>query len=188
MSSHHIVRDKQEPALLIMDLTDFDFEHLGQLLEWSPTVIASQSEYEHVDSLGIKVDAIVTSPLHTHLQESTLIIRTENNPLQDALKYLVGEQYPSVNIIDASFCEKDYILYIGRINLVVLTPHQRIFPVNSGFSKWKAEGEEITILHGVKNLKTSGLIKMTEQKYRTEKDGFYTLTFEQPFTFVGEAL
>ncbi|WP_207421666.1 thiamine pyrophosphokinase [Desertivirga brevis] len=187
MSSHHIVRDKQEPALLIMNLIEFNFEHLGQLLEWSPTVVVNEAEYEHVDSLGIKVDAIVTSQAHPDLQESTLLIPTEDNPLQDALKYLVGEQYPSVNIVDSTFCEKDYILYVGRINLVVLTPAQRIFPVSSGFSKWKAAGEEITILHNVDNLQTSGLIKLSDRKYKTEKDGFYTLKFDQPFTFIGEA-
>ena len=101
---------------------------------------------------------------------------------------MVGEQYPSVNIIDNSFSEKDYLLYVGRINLVILTPQQRIFPVSSGFSKWKSAGEEIEILHEVKNLKTSGLKKISEHKYLTEKDGFYSLTFDQSFTFIGEAL
>lgn len=173
---------------MIMNLIDFNFENLGQLLEWSPTVVVNESEYEHVDSLGIKIDAIVASPTYPNLQESTLVISTESNPLQDALKYLVGEQYPSVNIIDHNFCEKDYILYVGRINLVVLTPDKRIFPVSSGFSKWKAAGEEITILHEVDQLRTSGLIKVSDGKYKTEKDGFYTLTFNQPFTFIGEAL
>ncbi|RZK41505.1 MAG: thiamine pyrophosphokinase, partial [Pedobacter sp.] len=39
MSSHHIVREKQEPALYIHQLGNFDEEKLGQLLEWSPTVL-----------------------------------------------------------------------------------------------------------------------------------------------------
>lgn len=42
MSSHHIVREKQEPALLIMDLNGFNDEHLGQLLEWNPTVLVNE--------------------------------------------------------------------------------------------------------------------------------------------------
>ncbi|MFD2144372.1 hypothetical protein [Mucilaginibacter antarcticus] len=40
MSSHHIVREKQEPALLVLGLDGFDEEQLGQLLEWSPTLMA----------------------------------------------------------------------------------------------------------------------------------------------------
>ena len=48
MSSHHIVKEKQEPALYIHQLGDFNEEFLGQLLEWSPTVIVAAGEYEKV--------------------------------------------------------------------------------------------------------------------------------------------
>jgi thiamine pyrophosphokinase len=188
MSSHHIVREKQEPALLIMNLNGFNYENLGQLLEWSPTVVVDENEYENVDSLGIKIDAIISHSLSPDLQVRTLVIHTEDNPLQDALKFLVGEQYPAVNIITESFCAKDYAMYVGRINLVALTPHQKIFPVSSGFSKWKAAGEQIEILLEVHNLKTSGLIKVSEHLFKTEKDGFFTLSFDQAFTFIAENL
>ncbi|RYZ82146.1 MAG: hypothetical protein EOP04_22620 [Proteobacteria bacterium] len=131
-------------------------------------------------------ECIYCKALVHQVQESTLHIQSDQEPLQDALKFLVGEQYPSVNIIDRNFCAKDYALFVGRINLVVLTPTQKIFPVNSGFGKWKAAGEEIEILQDVKNLRTSGLTKGTPHKFRTEKDGFYTLTFDQAFTFIAE--
>jgi hypothetical protein len=39
MSSHHFVRDQQEPALLILALEAFTYDSLGELLEWVPTVI-----------------------------------------------------------------------------------------------------------------------------------------------------
>ena len=42
MSSHHIVREKQEPALLVLGLNNFSTELLGQLLEWNPTVITTE--------------------------------------------------------------------------------------------------------------------------------------------------
>lgn len=37
MSSHHIVRDDQEPALIIANGAACSSELLGQLLEWSPS-------------------------------------------------------------------------------------------------------------------------------------------------------
>ena len=188
MSSHHIVREKQEPALLIMSLNGFNYENLGQLLEWSPTVVVDEREYENIDSLGIKIDAVISSELSPDLQDNTLVIHTEGNPLQDALKFLVGEQYPTVNIITDTFSAKDYALYVGRINLVALTPNKRIFPVNSGFSKWKAKDEEIEILLEVKDLKTSGLVHQSDHIFKTEKDGFYTISFNQSFTFLAEKL
>jgi len=60
MSSHHIVREKQEPALLILELGLFEEEHLGQLLEWSPTVLVNDASAEKLHSLGIKFDMLLT--------------------------------------------------------------------------------------------------------------------------------
>lgn len=188
MSSHHIVREKQEPALLIISLDGFDPENLGQLLEWSPTVIVADDVYEHADSLGIKIDAVVTSNPNFITQESTRLIFTETQPLEDALKFLVGEQYPSVNIINSEFVIKDYILFVDDIGLVIYTPNKKIFPVRSGFSKWKALGEQVIFQQEAINLKTDGLRFLTETVAETEKDGFYSLTFDQPVVFVAELI
>lgn len=40
MSSHHIVRDNQEPALIIANGADCGDDLLQQLMEWSPYVLA----------------------------------------------------------------------------------------------------------------------------------------------------
>lgn len=188
MSSHHIVREKQEPALLIMDLNGFNDEHLGQLLEWNPTVLVNEPVYEAADSLGIKIDGVISSSISSPLQHKTFVIHTGNSPLLDALKYLAGEQYHAVNIITTSFKLKDYALFADSITLVILTPQTRIFTAKPGFSKWKVAGEQIEILSEVKNLNTMGLHKISEHTYKTEKEGFYTLTFDQPFIFIAEEL
>ncbi|HEY0053771.1 MAG TPA: thiamine pyrophosphokinase [Pedobacter sp.] len=188
MSSHHIIREKQEPALLIMNLEGFNYENLGQLLEWSPTVIVDERVFETVDSMGIKIDAIVSKNPLFHEQPGTLIIPTEDDPLQDALKFLTGEQYPAVNIITNNFAAKDFALFVERIDIVILTPDKKIFPVKPGFSKWQTAGEEIEILLEATKVHYSGLVPITEHVFETEKEGFYTLTFEQPFTFIAERL
>ena len=59
MSSHHIVRDDQEPALIIANGAECSSELLGQLLEWSPIVIVLDSAMERVINLGIKVDVLL---------------------------------------------------------------------------------------------------------------------------------
>jgi thiamine pyrophosphokinase len=59
MSSHHIVRDDQEPALIIANGASCDPELLGQLLEWSPLVIVLDSAMERVMKLDIKVDVLL---------------------------------------------------------------------------------------------------------------------------------
>ena len=59
MSSHHIVRDDQEPALIIANGAACSEELLGQLLEWSPLVIVLDSAIERVIKLGIKIDVLL---------------------------------------------------------------------------------------------------------------------------------
>jgi thiamine pyrophosphokinase len=188
MSSHHIVREKQEPALLIMSLEGFESENLGQILEWSPTLIVNEDIYELVDSMGIKIDAVLTKDPHFYTQESTKLILSDSEPLEDALKFLDGEHYPAVNIISNEFSLKDYVLFVDDLDIVVFIGNQKIFPVRSGFSKWQSAGEEIKVLHEVHNLNTSGLVELNEYLFMTEKDGFYALTFDQPFIFISETI
>ena len=56
MSSHHIVRDDQEPALIIANGASCNNELLGQLLEWSPLVVVLDSAIERVINLNINHD------------------------------------------------------------------------------------------------------------------------------------
>ena len=188
MSSHHIVREKQEPALLIMSLEGFLPENLGQLLEWSPTVIVAGEMYEHAESLGIKIDGVVTSDSDYPVQESTRIINSTDNPLEDALKFLVGEQFPAVNIVTNEFALKEFAIYEADINLVIFISNHKIYPVHSGFSKWQSAGEKIVILHEVQNLQTAVLNHVSETVLETQKDGFFTLQFDQPFLFISETI
>lgn len=59
MSSHHVVREKQEPALLIANGEGCSFELLGQLLEWSPFIVVLDHAIHRVLDLGIKVDVLL---------------------------------------------------------------------------------------------------------------------------------
>ena len=59
MSSHHIIRDEQEPALLLMQ-THHRWDLINQLLEWSPTLIVFEQAAEEVLSRGVKVDLLLS--------------------------------------------------------------------------------------------------------------------------------
>ena len=51
MSSHHIVRDDQEPALIIANGEACSMNLLHQLLEWSPLVVVLDSAIDRVIEL-----------------------------------------------------------------------------------------------------------------------------------------
>ena len=58
MSSHHIVREKQEPALIIANGEACSDELLGQLLEWSPFVVVLDGALDRVLHRQIKIDVL----------------------------------------------------------------------------------------------------------------------------------
>jgi thiamine pyrophosphokinase len=189
MSSHHIVREKQEPALLVLGVDNFSEELLGQLLEWSPTVITTPHTAEKLDTFGIKVDWVITDEEGGVSQSDVKLMPAGDDTLTGAaLKYLIAHNYPAVNIVTDILDLDDFADYAGKINLVIFKGHQKIYAVNSGFSKWKPAGEVIGILSDPAEVNYSGLEKVDADRYKTTNDGFFTLQFEQPFLFIAEDL
>jgi thiamine pyrophosphokinase len=189
VSSHHIVREKQEPALLVLGMDSFPAELLGQLLEWNPTVIATRQTAEVLNDNGIKIDWIITNETHGALQSDVKQMPVGNDtPAGAALKYLVTHSYPAVNIITDGLQLKDYLIFTDKINLVIFNNDQKIYAVNSGFSKWKPAGDKIEILTHTHELHCSGLEPIGNHVYKTTHDGFFSLQFDQPFLFIAESL
>ena len=188
MSSHHIVREKQEPALLILELDWFDEEHLGQLLEWSPTVLVNDASAEKLQSLGIKFDVLLSETENLALQEHLRILPIEENALKTGLEFLINEKYPAVNIIADKRSMAGFLPYADQITLVIFSNQQKIYPVSSGFSKWKATGETIEILQIPSDLAQTGLGQISPNQFKTKSDGFFTLRFAQPFLFIAEEI
>lgn len=189
MSSHHVIREKQEPALLVISLINFSDELLGQLLEWSPTVVALPHTAEELNSLGIKVDVVVGHEVTAHLQEHVKLIFTgAENPIAAALNHLANEGYPAVNVVTDDVETNQYEQFIERINLVIYSGTQKIYPVSSGFSKWKPAGERVRILSLCADLQTTGLLAQPDGDHITLADGLFSLTFTGPYLFIAEEL
>lgn len=192
MSSHHIVRDKQEPALLIINLGNFEEEHLGQLLEWSPMIFVVEEMADKVASLGIKIDIVLSAKAKNDFtfQEHIKVLNVEESMLKTGMNYLISEGFPSVNIIINNFIAEDYLTFISQIDLVVFENNRKIYPVKSEFNKWKSAGEEIKFLStsNVKDLETFGLKEKRNDFYETESDGFFGLTFKGTYLFIAEEI
>jgi thiamine pyrophosphokinase len=188
MSSHHIVREKQEPALLVLGLNHFTEEDLGQLLEWSPTLIATPPVAEQLTIYGIKVDIVITSDLKEVSQSDVKMIDPEGKTWLDAaLAHLVAQGYPAVNIVTDELDLHAYQAYAEQINLVIFYSQQKIYAVTSGFRKWKPAGEMITVLNSNSPIHTGGLQQTGPQQYQTKADGFFSLKFEEKYLFIAEA-
>lgn len=187
MSSHHIIRENQEPALLIQDFKALDLESFGQLLEWSPTIV---TDNENVDSLlaeGIKIDVLFSNQEGHLLQEHTKLLTYDTDFLRAALAYLIEHKHKAVNILSSYIPEVLYLL-AKRINIVLFSNHKRYVFVQSSFEKWKPQGEFIYL--DQKFIKSyQGLDYISDGVFRTVEDGFIKLEFSTvDFVLLGEDL
>ncbi|MBC7653670.1 MAG: thiamine pyrophosphokinase [Oligoflexus sp.] len=192
MSSHHIVREKQEPALLIINLDDFEEEHLGQILEWSPMIFVKEEMIDKVASLGIKIDIVLSAKAKNDFtfQEHIKVLNIEEAALKTGMDYLILDGFPSVNVITNNFIAVEYLDFISQIDLVVFENNKKIYPVKSGFNKWKIAGETIKFLNtaDVKGLEIVGLKEIEKNLYETQSDGFFGLTFKGTHLFIAEEI
>ncbi len=187
MSSHHIVREKQEPALYIHHLGNFNEEYLGQLLEWSPTIIVAASEYEKAISFGIKIDVVIGVDDGLQIQENTKFIYSGFENLPTAVKYLISEKYPAVNIISTENRFDDLATFLPEINIVLFTETEKSYAVKPGFSIWKPKG---TIFHIdiISYFETSNLRPSDNGDFVVINDGFVTFGFTTEYLFLTELL
>jgi hypothetical protein len=147
MSSHHVVKEDQEPALLILNQKSILFEKVQELLEWSPLVMVSATALEGVLRWGIKIDVVLTtdtveesdqvkidqSPLHIlHYKEG-------QSELAASLQFLWERKQLNVNALVSE--PSHYFLvaasYSDRISVVLLAgTFKWHFVANGSFSKW----------------------------------------------------
>lgn len=164
MSSHHIVRDDQEPALIIANGAACDPELLGQLLEWSPLVIVLDSAIERVIELGIKVDVLLGDfdrgfdpEIYKTSQFPIEIVHTpdqDKTDLEKAFDYLIERKIPAVNVVWATGKRADHTItnltqivrYRDLLKIVILDDHSKIFLLPTKFEKWYTAKTPISLI------------------------------------------
>jgi thiamine pyrophosphokinase len=177
MSSHHIVRDEQEPALIIANGQSCSFELMGQLLEWSPIVMVLDGAIHRVLELGIKLDIVLGDfdkienwdELLANQQPVEVVHTPDQNKtdLEKGLDFLIGKGHKAVNILWATGKRADHhinnlstlVKYKDQITIVMLDDHSRIFNLPNQFTKWYTANQNISLipLGSVFGLTTKGL-------------------------------
>jgi thiamine pyrophosphokinase len=147
MSSHHIVRDNQEPALLVLGSDQNPFNIIESLLEWSPFIVVAESEVDLLLSKGIKIDAVVFRKINQeaiiekiiHQFPVDMVIYKENeNSLTKALSFLKEKKHFSVNVVmDDLNLLTQLESSDGLMNISIFHDSIRWSLVRSGnFEKW----------------------------------------------------
>ncbi|MEL1242045.1 thiamine diphosphokinase [Flavobacterium flavipallidum] len=164
MSSHHIVRDDQEPALIIANGASCNPELLGQLLEWSPLVIVLDSAIERVMEMDIKVDVLLgdfdrgfDATYYKEKQYPLEIVHTpdqDKTDLEKAFDYLIERKIPAVNVVWATGKRADHTItnltnivrYRDKLKIVILDDHSKVFLLPKKFEKWYTANTPISLI------------------------------------------
>jgi hypothetical protein len=151
MSSHHFVKEQQEPAVFILEVKDISFDTVAPLLEWSPTLLVAQEAVEVVLSWGIKIDIILASQAfqneNGHLLEEQYPLRfltvSSLSALEEGVHYLLASQHKGVHLV--GFDHQNHRQLEEKIfdlDLTLLDGDWKYYPIKGGkFSKWFVAAE-----------------------------------------------
>jgi thiamine pyrophosphokinase len=189
MSSHHIVKEDQEPALLIADADAVSFDIVQQLLEWSPTVVVLANALEKVLGWGIKLDVVLASServsaymevLKNQMPVKILFHGPGDDPLSTAMMFFTAGKYKAVNIVGSIPELSDD--FTGQLDLVCFHSGKRWSYIRKGrYEKWLTKGTQLTFSD--KKVKVDGL----NESGIVYSDGLVKIQADGPF-WIGEDL
>ena len=185
MSSHHIVKDGQEPALLIID-SYFNEKELNQLLEWNPLVIVTDKAIERVLSLGIKVDVLycnyiadVKNLVDSVQSDYESVFYSEEAFFEGLFSLLREKQQKSINILAGKPLTTDDWQFLevqkGSINVVAFEIDcKKYFIEEDEFSKWLPVNSyfRITPLSDQSSFELNAAVSAIEENlYKVDEEG-----------------
>jgi hypothetical protein len=192
MSSHHFVREGQEPALLIASPASLQLAE--PLLEWVPLVIVTEAALAHVQAWGIKIDAIVCLASHATdielqlLEQMPFVVlphQPGDDPIARALQHLATTRHSMVNIL-APPTETMFrrVADFPTLQITLLGSDVR-WSLSIHFEKWLPAGSRLYLRPADSHTPTMNGLEAIENGYQATHDGIIRLHSNSPF-WVGE--
>lgn len=186
MSSHHFVKEKQEPAIYIHSEESLDMDLLGQLLEWSPFVIADEHALFLLNHEPIKIDLVVQRDLTdedvqswTANQSDIRILKLKNDEDKfiSVLNYLVSENHFAISLIACNDIHFEKLKNLD-FNLDIIQYHSNFkgFFIKEHFLKWK-ERDSLIEIHSTP-IETKNIIKQNNI-WRVVEDGLVEIQVKE---------
>ena len=198
MSSHHIVRDEQEPAILITEVKKKYWSVIEQLLGWIPTVIIDENCVSDVLLRGFKIDIVICqkeklASLKELLQDQQpikFLLKQEKTVYEVAIEYLLDRGYKGVNIF-GGFDVTRSLSINGQISAVWYDIEYRYVLSNKKtYQKWMTANNVFYLLSTesdqqfvIENADKSD----TENVYRCSSEGKVMISSDNDF-WIGEVL
>jgi hypothetical protein len=152
MSSHHFVKENQEPFLFVKG-NNFPFEIVEQLLEWNPSVICDTNSIQYFIENSKKADYVFIkndSLLSKYANPAFEIIPYDNClTFKNLIEFVQSKKSNSLNVV----CENvtiEFQNYAKNIftdfNIYFFDFKQKLYKKpTKNFSKWQNKGQLITL-------------------------------------------
>jgi hypothetical protein len=170
MSSHHFVKEGQEPALFILD--PVDFELASPFLEWAPLVLVSGTSLDQVLRWGIKIDVVLGAESDEEIEQKVsgqapvevIRLKPEETFVSSAFDYLIDAKQYGVNVLTTRpenvFAEAEKVT--RQLHVTVVDHTFRWVGISTGrFEKWLTMNTPIVIRKSVEkqSMEIQGLIE-----------------------------
>jgi hypothetical protein len=153
MSSHHFVKENQEPFLFVKG-KDFPEEIVNQLLEWNPSIICDNNSISYFFNNNKKPDYLFTDqyPFQDEFFDLNIeIVKASEKEINEKLMQLLNaNKSSSLNIvcnnIMLEFTNFSSLLE-SKINFFFFDAKRKLYKKpNTNFSKWQNKGQQTTII------------------------------------------
>jgi hypothetical protein len=196
MSSHHFVKEGQEPAVIIAESLPLDI--VEPLLEWAPLVIVFEQALDHVLAWGIKTDVILSTKSSTdelmqkaaHQFPFEIVTAKEATAFDVAIQFLIDKKQRFVVL-----CVKDASAHFTKgkevshaVDLSIIDADAKWALIHAGmFQKWFSTGS-VFYLQSDALVETSGDLKeLSPESFSVQSDSIVTLKSTSSF-WIGESL
>ena len=148
MSSHHFVKEGQEPALIIANGATCSYDLLTSLLEWCPYVVVLDGAYDRVHSLQIRPDVVIgdfdslSLDMNDFNVEFVQVDDQDTTDLEKGIDFLIAKGFDHINVVWATGRRLDHtvnnfatLARYAELRVVLYDDHSRAFVLPKSYSK-----------------------------------------------------
>lgn len=195
MSSHHFVKEGQEPALLIADALSLELAQ--PLLEWSPLVAVCNEALDAVLLWGIKIDVVlcelaavdtVKNKLLHQMPVQIISYPEGGNPITEGILFMISVQQWSAYLMTRSSAEIfQHLQGFPQLRITLIDQELKWSFYTHPFEKWLPLGNRIYIHKREEQMITISGLTDKESFLEAKADGMARVSSDQTL-WVGEPI
>lgn len=189
MSSHHFVKENQEPALIVCSCSSFSFENIEQLLEWAPYIIISSQSAEHFYSRGIHFDVCIgETDLNFPFMYKSVSLKDPSDFISEVLKEM-ADRNKNLNFV---FENEDELkvanlqLTIPDLNVVCFTNDRKWILIHDKIERWYPKNKQV--FFSSNEIQVEGDFREIEGTFSMNNEGLLKAVGKAEFWLIEELI